>query len=106
MTNLFLFSKYFSILYHFFLFWSLYHMGSSFISLKSCLMSLKLFILSKIYLSLFSSLFIFFSDYTITIGSHVLLSWYGFSKLPFTVDLSSFSSKVNLYASLLSIADI
>ena len=59
MTILFPFSKYFPILYHFFLFWSLYRMGSSFISLRSCFISLKLFILSKICLSLFSSLFIF-----------------------------------------------
>ncbi len=60
MISLFPFSKYFPILYYFFLFWSLYHMGSSFISLRSCLMSLKLFILFKICLSLFSSLFISF----------------------------------------------
>ncbi len=47
-------------------------MGSSFISLRSCLILLKLFILSKICLSLFSSLFYIFSDYTMMISFHVL----------------------------------
>src|SRR6266498_1792963 len=73
MTNLFPFSKYFLILYHFFLFWSLYLMGSSFISLRSCLISLKLFILSKICLSLFSFLLINFHLLLISAPFHLRL---------------------------------